>query len=104
MHLITETSDLQENPTTGSLQAAIDLWLADLDSLYQEWMALQPEQAERIGDVQAAFMDYYQANLALWNAQFGSSPSPEALQRRVPCWPITRWQCAARWTNAMHRR
>lgn len=81
MHLITETSDLQENPTTESLQAAIDLWLADLDSLYQEWMALQPERAERIGDVQAAFMDYYQVNLALWNAQFGSSPSPEALQK-----------------------
>ena len=61
-----------------ALQSSIVIWLEDIDSLYKEWISLQPEYADQLLGVQEAFMDYYRANLALWNAQYGS-PSLAAL-------------------------
>ena len=61
-----------------AMQSSIVIWLEDIDSLYKEWIGLQPEYTDQLLGVQEAFMDYYRANLALWNAQYGS-PSLAAL-------------------------
>ena len=62
------------------LQTGITLWMEELDSLYQHWAALRPEYAQQITAHQQAFMDYYRAQLGIWNAHFGS-PSMAALEK-----------------------
>ena len=62
------------------LQAGITFWMEELKSLYQQWAALRPEYARQITEHQEAFMDYYRAQLAVWNAHFGS-PSMAALEK-----------------------
>lgn len=69
-----------ENVTVETLQTAITCRLEEMNSLYGEWMTQRPGQAELIARVQAEFMDFYRANLALWNVQLGS-PSVEALTK-----------------------
>ena len=78
-HGITEFC-FEENVTVETLQTAITCRLEEMNSLYGEWMTQRPGQAELIARVQAEFMDYYRANLALWNVQLGS-PSVEALTK-----------------------
>lgn len=63
-----------------ALQTGITLWLEDIDSIYKAWISLEPEHAELIANIQESFMDYYRANLALWNIQYGS-PSMAALEK-----------------------
>ena len=70
----------EENVTVETLQTAITCRLEEMNSLYGEWMTQRPGQAELIARVQAEFMDFYRANLALWNVQLGS-PSVEALTK-----------------------
>lgn len=62
------------------LQAGITFWMDELKSLYQKWTDLRPEYAQQITDHQEAFMDYYRAQLGIWNAHFGS-PSMAALEK-----------------------
>lgn len=62
------------------LQTGITLWMEELNSLYQQWAALRPEYAQQITAHQEAFMDYYRAQLGIWNAHFGS-PSMAALEK-----------------------
>jgi len=62
------------------LQTGITLWMEELNSLYQQWAALRPEYAQQITAHQQAFMDYYRAQLGIWNAHFGS-PSMAALEK-----------------------
>ena len=66
--------------TMEALQSGITIWLEEIDSSYQKWMQLRSEYAEQIRMHQEAFMDYYRAQLALWNAHFGS-PSVAALEK-----------------------
>ena len=62
------------------LQAGITIWMEELKSVYQLWADLHPEYAQQITGHQEAFMDYYRAQLAVRNAQFGS-PSRAVLER-----------------------
>ena len=62
------------------LQTGITFWMEELKSLYQKWEDLRPEYAQQITEHQEAFMDYYRAQLAVWNAHFGS-PSMAALEK-----------------------
>ena len=62
------------------LQAGITFWMEELKSLYHLWGNLRPEYAQQITTHQEAFMDYYRAQMAVWNAHFGA-PSIEALER-----------------------
>lgn len=62
------------------LQTGITLWMEELNSLYQQWADLRPEYAQQITAHQEAFMDYYRAQLGIWNAHFGS-PSMAALEK-----------------------
>lgn len=64
------------------LQAGITLWMEELNSLYQQWADLRPEYAQQITAHQEAFMDYYRAQLGIWNAHFGS-PSMAALEKAM---------------------
>ena len=64
------------------LQTGITLWMEELDSLYQQWAALRPEYAQQITAHQEAFMDYYRAQVGIWNAHFGS-PSMAALEKAM---------------------
>lgn len=83
MYLYAEADALMEGADDDfeimeAMQSSIVIWLEDIDSLYKEWISLQPEYTDQLLGVQEAFMDYYRANLALWNAQYGS-PSLAAL-------------------------
>jgi hypothetical protein len=62
------------------LQTGISIWMEELKSLYQHWAALRPEYAQQIAEHQDAFMNFYRAQLAVWNAHFGS-PSMAALEK-----------------------
>ena len=62
------------------LQTGITFWMEELKSLYQKWADLRPEYAQQITAHQEAFMDYYRAQLGIWNAHFGS-PSMAALEK-----------------------
>ena len=64
------------------LQAGIACWMEELKSVYQLWEDLRPEYAQQITAHQEAFMDYYRAQLAVWNAHFGS-PSKGALEKAM---------------------
>ena len=64
------------------LQAGITFWMEEMKSLYQQWAALRPEYAQQITAHQEAFMDYYRAQLGIWNAHFGS-PSMAALEKAM---------------------
>jgi len=64
------------------LQAGITFWMEERKSLYQQWADLHPEYAQQITEHQDAFMDYYRAQLAVWNAYFGS-PSMAALEKAM---------------------
>ena len=64
------------------LQAANTFWMEELKSLYQKWEDLRPEYAQQITEHQEAFMDYYRAQLAVWNAHFGT-PSMAALEKAM---------------------
>nr|MBR4281611.1 peptidoglycan-binding protein [Clostridia bacterium] len=54
------------------LQSGVTIWLDELSRSYELWKQLQPEYAELIDAHQEAFMDYYRAQLAIWNAHYGS--------------------------------
>jgi hypothetical protein len=62
------------------LQAGITFWMDELKNIYQQWADLRPEYAQQITEHQEAFMDYYRAQLGIWNAHFGS-PSMAALEK-----------------------
>lgn len=62
------------------LQTGITCWMEELKSVYQLWEDLRPEYAQQITAHQEAFMDYYRAQMAVWNAHFGS-PSMAALEK-----------------------
>lgn len=64
------------------LQIGITFWMEEMKSLYQQWADLRPEYAQQITTHQEAFMDYYRAQLAVWNAHFGS-PSMAALEKAM---------------------
>lgn len=64
------------------LQAGITFWMEEMNSLYQKWADLRPEYAQQITAHQEAFMDYYRAQLGIWNAHFGS-PSMAALEKAM---------------------
>ena len=64
------------------LQTGIAFWMEELKSLYQLWADLRPEYAMQIAAHQDAFMDYYLAQLGIWNAHFGS-PSMAALEKAM---------------------
>jgi len=64
------------------LQTGITCWVDELNSLYQQWADLRPEYAQQITAHQEAFMDYYRAQLGIWNAHFGS-PSMAALEKAM---------------------
>ena len=64
------------------LQAGITFWMDELKSLYQKWANLRPEYALQIAEHQEAFMNYYRAQLGIWNAHFGS-PSMAALEKAM---------------------
>jgi len=64
------------------LQAGITFWMDELKSLYQKWADLRPEYALQITEHQEAFMEYYRAQLGIWNAHFGS-PSMAALEKAM---------------------
>ena len=64
------------------LQTGITFWMEELKSLYQKWENLRPEYAQQITEHQEAFMDYYRAQLAVWNAHFGT-PSMAALEKAM---------------------
>lgn len=54
------------------LQSGVTIWLEELSRSYELWKQLQPEYAELIDAHQEAFMDYYRAQLVIWNAHYGS--------------------------------
>lgn len=68
--------------TIEGLQAGITFWMEEMNSLYQKWADLRPEYAQQITAHQEAFMDYYRAQLGIWNAHFGS-PSMAALEKAM---------------------
>jgi len=88
MQVYTEAADAgnqaQENDEQiiEGLQAGITFWMEELKILYQQWADLRPEYALQITEHQEAFMDYYRAQLAVWNAHFGS-PSMAALEKAM---------------------
>lgn len=62
----TETEQIE------GLQSGVMIWMDELNRSYELWKQLQPEYAELIDAHQEAFMDYYRAQLAIWNAHYGS--------------------------------
>ena len=88
MQIHAEVSDAvnQAGPTDDQiiegLQAGITFWMEEINSLYQRWAALRPEYAEQITAHQEAFMDFYRAQLGIWNAHFGT-PSMAALEKAM---------------------
>lgn len=70
----------QDEQIIEGLQTGITFWMEELESLYQQWATLHPEYAPQLAAHQEAFMDYYRAQLAVWNAHFGA-PSMAALER-----------------------
>ena len=88
MQVYTEASDAvnqdfqNDEEIIEGLQAANTFWMEELQSIYQQWAALRPEYAQQITEHQEAFMDYYRAQLALWNAHFGT-PSMAALEKAM---------------------
>ena len=64
------------------LQSGITFWMDEMKNLYQSWADLRPEYAQQIAKHQEAFMDYYHAQLGIWNAHFGS-PSMAALEKAM---------------------
>ena len=62
------------------LQTGITFWMDELKSIYRQWETLHPEYAQQITGHQEAFMNYYRAQLAVWNAHFGAL-SIDALER-----------------------
>ena len=61
-----------EEEQIGGLQSGVTIWLDELNRSYELWKQLQPEYAGLIDAHQEAFMDYYRAQLAIWNAHYGS--------------------------------
>ena len=61
-----------EEEQLEGLQSGVTIWLDELNRSYELWKQLQPEYAELIEAHQEAFMDYYRAQLAIWNAHYGS--------------------------------
>ena len=86
MQVYTDAADavnqagLNDAEIIEGLQAGITIWMEELQSLYHLWANLRPEYAQQITAHQDAFMDYYRAQLAVWNAHFGS-PSMAALEK-----------------------
>ena len=68
--------------TIEGLQAGITFWMEEMKGIYQLWADLRPEYAQQITAHQEAFMDYYRAQLGIWNAHFGS-PSMAALEKAM---------------------
>ena len=64
------------------LQTGITFWMEEMKSIYQKWADLRPEYAQQITAHQEAFMDYYRAQLGIWNAHFGA-PSMAALEKAM---------------------
>lgn len=64
------------------LQTGITFWMEEMKKLYQKWADLRPEYAQQITAHQEAFMDYYRAQLGIWNAHFGT-PSMAALEKAM---------------------
>ena len=64
------------------LQTGITFWMEEMKNLYQQWADLRPEYAQQITAHQEAFMDYYRAQLGIWNAPFGT-PSMAALEKAM---------------------
>ena len=88
MQLHAEASEAvnQAGPTDDKiiegLQAGITVWMDELNSLYQRWADLRPEYADQISAHQEAFMDFYRAQLGIWNVHFGT-PSMAALEKAM---------------------
>ena len=61
-----------EEAQIEGLQSGVTIWLDELNRSYDLWKQLRPEYSELISNHQAAFMDYYRAQLAIWNAHYGS--------------------------------
>lgn len=64
------------------LQTGITLWMEEMKSVYQQWADQCPDYAQQITAHHEAFMEYYRAQLAVWNAQYGS-PSMAALEKAM---------------------
>ena len=56
----------------AGLQSGVTIWMDELNRSYELWKQLRPEYAGLISNHQDAFMDYYRAQLAIWNAHYGS--------------------------------
>ena len=88
MQIYAETADAvnqagqNDAQVIEGLQTGITCWMDELNRLYQQWADLRPEYAQQITAHQEAFMDYYRAQLAVWNAHFGS-PSMAALEKAM---------------------
>ena len=61
-----------EEAQIEGLQSGVTIWLDELNHSYDLWKQLRPEHAELISNHQETFMDYYRAQLAIWNAHYGS--------------------------------
>ena len=61
-----------EEEQIEGLQSGVTIWLDELNRSYDLWKQLRPEYAELINNHQDTFMDYYRAQLAIWNAHYGS--------------------------------
>ena len=64
------------------LQTGITFWMEEMKSVYQQWADQCPGYAQQITAHHEAFMEYYRAQLAVWNAQYGS-PSMAALEKAM---------------------
>ena len=62
-----------EEEQIAGLQSGVTIWLEELSRSYELWKQLQPDYAGLIDVHQEAFMDYYRAQLAIWNAHYGST-------------------------------
>ncbi len=71
-----------DNAIIEGLQTGITFWMEEMKSLYQLWADLRPEYAQQITAHQEAFMEYYRAQLGIWNAHFGT-PSMAALEKAM---------------------
>ena len=86
MQVYTEATDAVNQagqhgePVIEGVQAGSTIWREELKSLYQQWAELRPEYAQQITAHQEAFLDYYRAQMGIWNAHFGT-PSIEALEK-----------------------
>lgn len=58
--------------TVAALKTHIQMWRTELDALYQRYIDASPPALKApLLDHQSAFLGYYDAQLALWQAQYG---------------------------------